>query len=169
MQEAEYQKQQTELEGKIAVAEMETKKKFQIQIHAQFGKLWTRITKKKMCVLKLNSMSLYLLLGKWHVTFLAFLGHRVKCERCYSTSSATRLNTPNNDIHRYFTVHSMESDLLCMQIVFFPLSELFTYPNTPPPKGVWISEAALYSYWVIIFCTVVLVCKSRELALITTV
>ena len=73
LQEAEYQKQQTELEGKIAVAEMGTK--FNTQLHAQLGKLWTRITEKNSCVLKLNSMSLCLLLGKWHV---AFLGYQVK-------------------------------------------------------------------------------------------
>ena len=108
MQETEYQNEQTELEGKIAVAEMGTKKKFQMQLHAQLGKLWTGITKKKMNVLKLNSMSLYLLLGMWHVTFLTFLGHRVKCESCYL-------------------------------------------------------------YWAIIFCTVILVCKSQELALLSVV
>ena len=40
MQEADYQKHHTELEGKIAVAEMGTK------FHPQLGKLWTRITEK---------------------------------------------------------------------------------------------------------------------------
>ena len=37
LQEAEYQKQQAELEREIAIKEMEAQKRFQMQLHAQLG------------------------------------------------------------------------------------------------------------------------------------
>ena len=72
LQEAGEQKQKAELEKEMAIKEMEAQKKFQMQLHAQLGKLWIKTAKK--CVL--SSISLYLLrkalswVTEWCVKFI---------------------------------------------------------------------------------------------------
>ena len=52
-----------------------------------------------------------------------------------SVTKPSVIQTPTNDIHRYFTVAEMENDLLCKQIVLFVLSK---HPPVP---------TCLTSYW----------------------